>query len=88
MIFKVKGQGHQVKFLGKGIRHTPSHLNFIFQPLEELFASKLQKAIKITEAPDPARGDDEVDGSSMALSVSCIIRERENTSILKFSEKK
>jgi hypothetical protein len=31
-------------------------LNFIFQPLEELFASKLQKAIKITEAPDPARG--------------------------------
>jgi hypothetical protein len=63
-------------------------LNFIFQPLEELFASKLQKAIKITEAPDPARGDDEVDGSSIALSVSCIIRERENTSILKFGKKK
>ena len=63
-------------------------MNFIFQPLEELFASKLQKAIKITEAPDPARGDDEVDGSSMALSVSCIIRERENTSILKFGKKK
>ena len=52
-------------------------MNFIFQPLEELFASKLQKAIKITEAPDPARGDDEVDGSSIVLSVSCIIRERE-----------
>lgn len=52
------------------------NLNLIFQPLEELFASKLQKAIKITEAPDPTRGDDEVDGSSIALSVSCIIRER------------
>ena len=43
LIFKVKGQGHRVKFLGKGIRHA------LRCPCLQIFNKMLIKIEKITE---------------------------------------